>query len=128
MKTLGVGLAALAFLVLASGIPSGGAWADESGAAAAKKDYEVYCVQCHGLRRNGTGVNVPHMSVKPRDHTDAKAMGDLPDDQIFRAIKEGGLANNKSVLMPSFGAVLSDDKITDMVAYLRQVCKCGPSR
>jgi mono/diheme cytochrome c family protein len=30
--------------------------------------------------------------------------------------------------MPSFGAVLSDDKITDMVAYLRQVCKCGPSR
>jgi cytochrome c oxidase cbb3-type subunit 3 len=91
MKTLGVGLAALAFLVLASGIPSGGAWADESGAAAAKKDYEVYCVQCHGLRRNGTGVNVPYMSVKPRDHTDAKAMGDLPTIRSFGRSRRAGL-------------------------------------
>src|SRR6185437_10857573 len=28
--------------------------------------YGTYCVQCHGLRRNGTGVNLPALSVKPR--------------------------------------------------------------
>ena len=25
--------------------------------------YETYCVQCHGLKRNGTGVNLPGLSV-----------------------------------------------------------------
>lgn len=87
--------------------------------------YGTYCVQCHGLKRNGTGVNVPALSVKPRDHTDAKGMGDLPDTEIFNAIKNGGLAVNKSVLMPAWGGVLDDKQITEMVQYLRTVCKCG---
>lgn len=87
--------------------------------------YNVYCAQCHGLKRNGTGVNLPGLSVRPRDHTDSKGMGDTPDDELFKAIKEGGLAVNKSVLMPSWGAVLSDKQITEMVKYLRTVCHCG---
>jgi mono/diheme cytochrome c family protein len=87
--------------------------------------YNVYCAQCHGLKRNGTGVNLPGLSVRPRDHTDSKGMGDTPDDELFKAIKEGGLAVNKSVLMPTWGKVLSDNQITEMVKYLRTVCHCG---
>jgi len=87
--------------------------------------YNIYCAQCHGLKRNGTGVNLPGLSVRPRDHTDSKGMGDTPDDELFKAIKEGGLAVNKSVLMPTWGAVLSDKQITEMVKYLRTVCHCG---
>jgi cytochrome c oxidase cbb3-type subunit 3 len=87
--------------------------------------YGVYCVQCHGLKRTGTGVNLPGLSTKPRDHTDSKSMGDTPDDELFNAIKNGGLAVNKSALMPSWGAVLSDQQITELVKYLRKVCKCG---
>ncbi|MGE5537058.1 MAG: c-type cytochrome [Gemmatimonas sp.] len=90
--------------------------------------YDTYCVQCHGVKRNGSGINVPALSVKPRDHTDAKGMGDLPDTEIFTAIKEGGLAVNKSALMPAWGEVLSDAEIGDLVKYLREVCKCGPSK
>ena len=90
-----------------------------------KRVYNTYCVQCHGLNRNGTGVNVPALAVKPRDHTDPKGMGDLPDQEIFSAIKNGGLSVNKSVLMPAWGGVLNDQQITEMVHYLRQVCKCG---
>jgi mono/diheme cytochrome c family protein len=52
-------------------------------------------------------------------------MGDTPDDELFKAIKEGGLAVNKSVLMPTWGHVLSEEQITGLVKYLRQVCKCG---
>lgn len=101
--------------------------ADDAGI---ERVYNTYCVQCHGINRNGTGVNVPALSVKPRDHTDAKGMGDLPDDEIFNAIKNGGLSVNKSVLMPAWGNgnVLTDDQIKQMVAYLRHVCKCGPSK
>lgn len=112
-------LAAFAGLVLLLA-PSAGR-ADQ----AIEQVYEVYCVQCHGLQRNGTGINVPALSVKPRDHTDAKSMGDTPDEELFKAIKEGGLAVNKSVLMPTWGHVLSEDQIKGLVKYLRQVCKCG---
>lgn len=91
----------------------------------AKRNYDTYCVQCHGVNRNGNGVNSRDMSVQPRDHTDAKGMADIPNDEIFRAIKEGGLAVNKSVLMPAWGNVLPDDEVKELVAYLRQVCKCG---
>jgi cytochrome c oxidase cbb3-type subunit III len=87
--------------------------------------YGTYCVQCHGLKRNGTGVNLPALSVRPRDHTDAKGMGDTPDAELFKAIKEGGLAVNKSGLMPAWGGVLTDSQITEMVQYLRDVCHCG---
>ncbi len=91
----------------------------------AERNYDTYCAQCHGSQRNGKGINAPTMAVQPRDHSDGKAMGDLPDDQIFKAIKEGGIAVNKSVLMPTWGKVLSDEEIKEMVSYLREVCKCG---
>ncbi len=52
-------------------------------------------------------------------------MGDTPDDELFKAIKEGGLAVNKSVLMPAWGGVLTDSQITEMVKYLRA---CLPLR
>ena len=92
--------------------------------ARAARNYDTYCVQCHGMERNGQGVNSASMSVQPRDHTDAKGMADIPDQELFDAIKEGGLAVNKSVLMPVWGNVLSEEEIQEMVAYLRHVCEC----
>jgi cytochrome c oxidase cbb3-type subunit 3 len=89
------------------------------------KIYDTYCVQCHGVNRDGNGINSKNMSVKPRDHTDSKAMGDTPDDTLFKAIKEGGLAVSKSVLMPKWGGVLDDNQIKEMVSYLRFVSKTG---
>jgi len=32
---------------------------------------------------------------------------------------------NKSILMPVWGKVLSDAEIHELVAYLRETCKCG---
>ena len=93
--------------------------------ARATRNYDTYCAQCHGIERNGKGVNSSSMSVQPRDHTDAKGMADIPDKELFDAIKEGGLAVNKSVLMPVWGDVLSEEEIKEMVAYLRHVCECG---
>lgn len=89
----------------------------------AVKLYSVYCVQCHGVNRDGNGVNSGTMAVKPRDHTDSKAMGDTPDDTLFKAIKGGGLAVGKSVLMPRWEDVISDDEIKELVTYLRFISK-----
>lgn len=90
----------------------------------AADNYKTYCVQCHGMKGNGQGINVRDMSVQPRDHTDAKAMSARSDDTLFKVIKEGGLSIDKSVLMPPWGDSLSDDEMHDMVQYLRTLCKC----
>lgn len=90
----------------------------------AADNYKTYCVQCHGMQGNGKGVNIRDMSVQPRDHTDAKAMSGRTDAELFKVIKEGGLAIDKSVLMPPWGDTLSDDEIRDMVQHLRTLCKC----
>ncbi|WP_353155032.1 cytochrome c [Herminiimonas fonticola] len=114
----------LALLTGTLGLLSGGVQAQEQYAKSIKV-YNTYCVQCHGINRDGNGINSKHMSVKPRDHTDSKAMGDTPDDTLFKAIKEGGLSVSKSVLMPKWGGVLDDDQIKEMVSYLRFVSKTG---
>lgn len=89
----------------------------------AVKLYNTYCVQCHGINRDGNGINSAAMAVKPRDHTDTKAMGDTPDETLFKAIKGGGLAVSKSVLMPKWEGVLNDEQINELVTYLRFVSK-----
>jgi cytochrome c oxidase cbb3-type subunit 3 len=91
----------------------------------AEDNYKTYCTQCHGVQGNGKGINVRDMSVQPRDHGDAKAMSARSDQDLAKVIKEGGLAINKSVLMPPWGGVLSDEEIGDLVQYLRVLCKCG---
>jgi len=89
--------------------------------------YRTYCYQCHGMKGNGTGVNVRDMAVQPRDHTDTEGMSKLTDERLFNAIKGGGAAVGKSVLMPQWGGVFSDEEIRELVAYLRILCKCkGP--
>ena len=86
--------------------------------------YKTYCWQCHGMQGNGMGINIPDMSVQPRDHTDSKEMSARSDEEIFKAIKEGGRSIGKSLLMPAWGGVLSDEEIKGLVQYLRQLCKC----
>ncbi len=97
------------------------AMADESG----EDLYKTYCWQCHGMLANGMGVNIVDMSVQPRDHSDSKEMSARSDEELFTAIKDGGRAIDKSVLMPPWGGVLSDDEIHSLVRYLRELCKCG---
>ena len=90
----------------------------------AADNYRTYCWQCHGSAGNGKGINIRDMSVQPRDHTDSKTMSALSDDDIFKAIKEGGQAVNKSVLMPPWGNTFPDEEIRDLVQYLRGLCHC----
>jgi len=95
-----------------------------SMAESATDNYRTYCMQCHGMQGNGMGTDIPDMSVQPRDHTDAKAMGSRTDAELFKVIKEGGLAINKSSLMPPWDSTFTDDEINDLVKHLRQLCKC----
>lgn len=111
---------ALAMVSLALGTSAGIASAEEEGAAL----YEVYCAQCHGIKGDGNGINVRDMSVQPRDHTDPVGMSARSDATLFKAVKQGGQSINKSVLMPPWDGVLSDDEIDRLVEYMRELCQC----
>lgn len=87
--------------------------------------YRQNCSQCHGLEGTGKGINAPHLEVAPRNHTDYDEMIARTDDELFKAISEGGQAVNKSVLMPNWGQSLSEEEILDLIAYLRKIC-CEP--
>lgn len=100
------------------------AWAAGGAGETGESLYKTYCWQCHGMQGNGMGINVRDMSVQPRDHTDAKEMSTRSDADLFKAIKEGGQAISKSVLMPPWSGVLSDDEIHRLVRYLRKLCRC----
>lgn len=100
---------------------AGAVHADDA-AGHGKELYRIYCTQCHGVEGNGKGVNAATLSVQPRDHTDTAEMSARTDEDLFKAIKHGGKAVNKSVLMPNWDANLSDDDIHALVAYLRELC------
>ena len=87
-----------------------------------KELYQTYCTQCHGVNADGKGMNAPHMSVQPRDHTDTKEMSARTDEELFKVIKHGGKSINKSILMPVWGGNLNDDDIHGLVAHLRELC------
>ncbi|MDH5639378.1 MAG: cytochrome c [Nitrospinota bacterium] len=112
----------LFFAMLAAG------FLGQADVAAAKEkaadNYKLFCVQCHGTKGTGRGINAPALSVQPRNHTSAKDMGSLTDESVAKAIKEGGIAVAKSTQMPPFGGVLTDEEIADLVKHLRGMCKC----
>ena len=98
-----------------------------SRADSAEQTYRLYCAQCHGTRGNGQGINqtADGLAVSPRDHTNAKEMNKLTDQELRLAIAEGGDAVQKSELMPAWGKTLSAEEIDDLVVFLRKLCKCA---
>ncbi len=114
LGTIAIGLAALLSVLSFS------AQAAERG----EDLYKNYCWQCHGMNADGMGVNIPDMSVQPRDHTDTKKMKARTDEELYKAIKDGGQAIDKSILMPAWGEVLSEEDIQNLVRYLRELCRC----
>lgn len=84
--------------------------------------YELYCTQCHGLSGDGKGMNASAMTVQPRNHNDRAEMSTRSDEELFKAIKHGGQAVNKSVLMPNWDGNMTDAEIEDVIQYLRLLC------
>jgi cytochrome c len=110
MRTVGLALA----LILAAAP----ARADERG----QRDYERYCVWCHGEWGNGRGPSAARFDPPPRDFTVAQfkcrttPSGTLPTDaDLTRSIKHG----LHGAGMPAW-ATLGPIQIEDLIAYLKR--------
>jgi cytochrome c oxidase cbb3-type subunit 3 len=92
--------------------------------AETREVYQWYCSQCHGLKGKGDGVNAKLLTVPPRDHTKADYLETRTDQQLFNAIKQGGLAVGRAPCMPSWGNTLDEETIHSLVGYIRELCEC----
>lgn len=86
--------------------------------------YQWYCAQCHGLQGKGDGINAVFLTVPPRDHTKADYLETRTDEQLFNAIKLGGVAVGRAPCMPAWGHTLDEEAIHSLVRYIRELCQC----
>ena len=98
----------------------------EPAAAAASRpiqrgqaDYAAYCAPCHGSRGAGDGPMARMLAAAPARHDDAAFMSRRSDEYVFQLLKDGGSKFGKSPLMGAWGKILSEDRIRDLVAYIR---------
>jgi mono/diheme cytochrome c family protein len=98
--------------------PEGGFRGDVAGGQAI---YSLYCVTCHGVAGKGDGPAAVALNPRPADHSDARFMCGLTDENIYKAIKEGGVSVGKSPLMAPWGAIVNEQGLRDLVAYVRSL-------
>jgi len=91
--------------------------------AAAKTNYDTFCVKCHGPGGKGDGPAAATLSTSPRNFTDCAAMGKISDDTMFNVIKNGGASAGLSKDMQAWSSGFEDGEIHDLVAYIRTFCK-----
>ena len=87
--------------------------------------YHYYCVQCHGEKGDGKGVNATEdLPTQPKDFTSPKNLPVFSDEQIVNTITHGGPREQLSFIMPSWGDIFSAEEIELLRAHLRQICQC----
>ena len=89
-----------------------------------RQTYQWYCSQCHGVKGKGDGINAKFLTVPPRNHTKAAYLETRTDEQLFEAIKFGGLSVGRAPCMPAWGLTLAEDTIQSLVRYIRELCHC----
>jgi cytochrome c oxidase cbb3-type subunit 3 len=90
----------------------------------AVKLYQTHCAACHGANGKGDGWNAQYLDRPPARHSDARAMSARTDDRLFDAIHAGGLIMGGSARMPPFGQSLTAAEIRQLVAHIRELCRC----
>jgi cytochrome c553 len=91
--------------------------------AAAKDNYNTFCVKCHGATGKGDGAGAAALSTHPRDFTDCAKMSKISDDTLFKVIKDGGASVGLSPDMQAWSSGFEDGEIHDLVAFVRTFCK-----
>ncbi|MBI2113767.1 MAG: c-type cytochrome [candidate division NC10 bacterium] len=97
--------------------------AQQANIANGKEKYLEHCASCHGKEGKGDGPDAKDLNPKPRNHTDGNVMNRLRDNYLFTVVKNGGQAVGKSDQMPGWGNILSDQDITDVIAFVRTLAK-----
>ena len=92
-------------------------------AAKGKATFDQFCALCHGATGVGDGIGAAALNPKPRNFTDKALMSAITDENLIKVITEGGPAVGKSPFMTAWKAILKEDQIKDVAAYVRTFAK-----
>ncbi|MEI8280416.1 MAG: c-type cytochrome [Bacteroidota bacterium] len=84
--------------------------------AEGERIYTRYCSPCHGTTGKGDGIAAVSLNPKPADHTSALIQNET-DGSLFWKLSEGRAP------MPSYKAILSDEKRWALINYIRTLAK-----
>lgn len=89
-----------------------------------KTVFDKHCTQCHGINGNadtrlGHMLNKPPANFTDPEYKDSrgKRLSNYTDEELENKIRYG----SKGTAMPSWKATLSDEDISDVVAYVRSL-------
>ena len=76
--------------------------------------YAATCVACHGPSGHGDGVAAAALPTKPSNFSDPAFWAARKDDQVKKAIREGGASVGKSPMMAP-NPQLTDAQLNELV-------------
>ena len=79
--------------------------------------FQTFCILCHGADGEGDGRAAKIHNPKPANLT----LRFLSDDQKEIIIRDGGASVGRSAVMPAWGEHLTDEQISDVIAFLRKI-------
>jgi mono/diheme cytochrome c family protein len=80
-------------------------------------NYSTHCQSCHGEKGDGKGTRAEKLSIAPTNFTDARAMGQITDGELFWKISHGRRP------MPSFQDKLTEQERWQLVDYIRTLAQ-----
>ncbi|HJN77054.1 MAG TPA: cytochrome c [Myxococcota bacterium] len=84
-----------------------------------KAVYTQFCVTCHGPEGDGGGPAGAALDPKPANFTEASFWEGRDEAHLKKVVTEGGASVGVSPLMIAWGGVLSEEQITQVVAYVQ---------
>ena len=91
--------------------------ATDDSITAGMMSYSTHCENCHGERGDGKGPRAEKLSIAPSDFTDAHAMGQMTDGELFWKISHGRRP------MPAFREKLTEQERWELVDYIRTLAR-----
>lgn len=76
--------------------------------------YQAHCIQCHGVKGDGNGLDAASYNPRPRDFT-SNQMSEITDPMIEKAM----LAGLPTVSAHSWGTRLSSSEVVAVIGYIR---------
>lgn len=113
----------------AEATPESGGGAEAAVAAApeqafdAKGAFATVCSTCHGPAGAGDGPGAAALNPKPANFGDAAFWASRTDEQLVKAIRDGGTAVGKSALMPAWGGLYNEAQARALVEYIKTLKK-----
>jgi mono/diheme cytochrome c family protein len=92
-------------------------------AAQGKRIFYTQCVWCHADATPAGPSNRSNVTPTPPLMNDGATLNKESDATLRNAIALGGSALGKSAMMPPYGRTLSDEEITDLIAYIRAIAQ-----